>query len=176
MSIVQLDCPICNKQFDKPRNEYNRRKRLGRPMYCGRSCSGKANLKNIPLEKRHRPENLVCGNRLDGLSPFRWHLRNMKRRRGCTLTLQELKDQWDMQKGVCPYTGWNLKNMRSMNYADQLSRAPDRASLDRIDSSEDYKPGNIQFVAMIAQYAKNSWPEEELIRFCEAVVNNQIDL
>ena len=46
---------------------------------------------------------------------------------------------------------------------------PNRASVDRRDSSKGYTPDNIQFVAIIANFAKNAFPEEQLIEFCYAV-------
>ncbi len=44
-----------------------------------------------------------------------------------------------------------------------------RASLDRIDSSKCYTPSNIQFVCLIANYAKNNFLESEMLEFCKAV-------
>jgi hypothetical protein len=41
--------------------------------------------------------------------------------------------------------------------------------LDRIDSSKGYIFGNVQFVSLMANYAKRDFLEEELLRFCEAV-------
>ena len=40
--------------------------------------------------------------------PFKLYptpLRNCKR---CNITLQDLKNQWEKQKGICPYTGVNI--------------------------------------------------------------------
>lgn len=175
MSTVKLDCPICNKEFNKPRNEYNRRKKLGRPIYCGLSCAGKANIKNIPLEKRIHPENLVADNRRDEYSPFRYYMKCLKNpgRKSCEVTVKDLKKQWDEQNGICPYTGWKMLIPKSSCYNHQVPHVPERASVDRIDSSKPYEPGNIQFVATIVQYAKHAWHKDEVFRFCEAVVQNQ---
>lgn len=94
-----------------------------------------------------------------------------KRRKDFDITLEDLKQQWDAQKGICPYTGWQLKNMPS--YSDQLPKTPDRASLDRINSSKGYVKGNNQFVALIAQFAKNEWTDSVLENFVDAFVNNK---
>jgi hypothetical protein len=102
------------------------------------------------------------------------HLRLAKRHareRGnqeCTITLADLKRQWDKQAGVCPYTGWELENPLTSKWR-KLDSHPARASLDRVDSSLGYTPNNIQFVAVIANYAKNSFGEEALLNFCLAV-------
>lgn len=63
--------------------------------------------------------------------------------------------------------------MPSSAYASQLPSTPDRASLDRKDSSKGYTPDNIQFVSMMANYAKNRWNDKELFEFCSAVNSNR---
>lgn len=50
---------------------------------------------------------------------------------------------------------------------------PRRASLDRIDSSIGYIPGNIRFVSVMANYCKNSFSDQEVFEFCQAVVEYQ---
>jgi hypothetical protein len=47
-------------------------------------------------------------------------------------------------------------------------RHPQLASLDRIDSSKGYIKGNIQFVSVIANYAKNEMTHDEMLYFCKA--------
>lgn len=59
------------------------------------------------------------------------------------------------------------------SYSDQLPKTPDRASLDRINSSKGYVKGNNQFVALIAQFAKNEWTDSVLENFVDAFVNNK---
>lgn len=44
-----------------------------------------------------------------------------------------------------------------------------RASLDRKDPARGYVPDNVQFVCLIANYAKNAFSDEELVLFCKAV-------
>jgi hypothetical protein len=114
-------------------------------------------------------------NHSDEFSPFRGHLKNIrmhckKSSKENTLTLQELKAQWERQAGICVYTGWPMKNPQSTSHI--LPHTIDRASVDRIDSSKGYTKDNIQFVCVIAQYAKHSFSENELLSFCRAVVQN----
>jgi len=170
MAKVELICEFCGKKFLREKSESNRNKKKGRKTYCSLSCAGK--LSNIHLRVFDNNNNLKTM-KSDSYSPFRWHLRNMKRRRECDVTLEDLKKQWEKQKGRCPYTGWKLKNLINTCYSNQLPRTPDRASVDRIDSSKPYTKDNIQFVSMMAQFAKNNWSEKELLRFCESVVANQ---
>jgi hypothetical protein len=143
---------------------------------------GKDQLDHMPLVKRANAQHLRGheSNRKDEYSPFRWHFRNAIRRsqesdrKECTITLDDLKKQWDDQKGKCPYTGWELKNLPDTNTKKQLPLTPDRASLDRKDSSKGYVPGNIQFVSTMANYAKNRWGDQELFEFCAAVYKGHV--
>jgi hypothetical protein len=171
-SKVEVKCENCGEVFLRSRGEVNRNTKLNRRVFCSRSCQGSGIFDNIPKHKRiSRPENLVSNNRQDEFSPFRWHYNNAKRRhKDFDLTLEDLKSQWDKQQGVCPYTGWQLKQMPNTNHKHQLPRNPDRASLDRIDSSLGYAVGNIQFISLIAQVAKSDWTEEQLLFFCQSVV------
>lgn len=162
-----LRCCVCGQEFERCDAEYKRNQKIGRKVFCSRSCTGKLLVKNIPKESK-RWDHLPKGSTSDEYSPFRWHLKNIRRRNKVfTISLQDLKEQWEKQKGICPYTGWVLKNMSSSK--EQLPKTPDRASLDRIDSKKGYVKGNIQFVSLIAQFAKNSWDESVLYDFAEAI-------
>lgn len=68
-----------------------------------------------------------------------------------------------------------MKDMPNSNLKNQLPKTPDRASLDRIDSSIGYVKGNIQFISLIAQFAKNDFSDTEVINFCKAVANKSMD-
>lgn len=170
---MKLTCSVCGREFNRKPSEVKRCQERGlQNVYCSAKCCGKGVFRNIPADKRSHPEN-VTPRKCDEWSAFRWHLRNAKRRRECNLTLQDLKEQWEQQQGRCPYTGWSLKNLPSTNHRDQLPLTPDRASLDRIDSSQGYIKGNVHFVSYMAQCAKNSFPERDLLRFCEDVVGHK---
>jgi hypothetical protein len=173
---IILTCEICNKQFERSAGETNRNKKLNRRVYCSKKCLGKGNINNIPIEKRYHPENLRRSYWVDDYSPFRLHFRCAKRRskknnKSFSLSLCDLKELWDKQKGVCPYTGWQLDLPRTSS--EKRNRNPKRASLDRKDSSKGYTPDNVQFVSYMANCAKNVFSESELIAFCEAVVQHK---
>lgn len=170
MKTIVLSCTVCSKEFERRAAEHKRNLKKGRRVYCSLSCCSKDNLDNIPKSKRHHPENLDPTNRADEFSPFRWHFRNCKRRnKEFNLTLEYLKELWEKQKGRCPYTGWKLKNMSNLSIVNQLPLTPDRASLDRIDSSKGYVKGNVQFVSYMAQCAKHEFKEDQMIEFCDMV-------
>lgn len=115
------------------------------------------------------------GSRIDSYSPFRQHL-NLARMharmkgRECSLTLEDLKQLWERQGGQCVYTGWELENPLTTNGWLRRDRHPRRASLDRIDSTQGYRLGNVQFVSVMANYAKRDFEEKQLWEFCAAVV------
>ena len=172
---IEMICEACGTKFHRERGEINRNKRLGRKAYCSLKCAG--NIENIPLDKRGKTEHLRADNRRDEFSPFRHHMKcmhnhagtNGSRRKPVEITLQDLKEQWERQNGVCPYTGWQMRNAETTSRSATLPHTPDRASVDRIDSTKPYTRGNIQFVSLIAQYAKNRWSDVELLNFCRAV-------
>jgi hypothetical protein len=114
--------------------------------------------------KRHGEWCVSCtlgnfGTEID-YSPFKTMLSRAKqRKKRFSLTLHDLYDQWQSQKGICPYTGWLLKLPKAN---EKLPKTPDRASLDRIDSSLGYTPDNIQFVSLAIQYAKHNWSQSDV--------------
>lgn len=163
-------CDVCNKQFTRRTAEINRSARRGMKSYCSSQCYSLVRISNIPWNKRHHPENLLSpGWNRDEFSPFRKVLRIAKQHANdpVEITLDDLKSQWEKQNGTCPLTGWKLQ--LSETSGQQLPKTTNRASLDRIDSGEGYVKGNIRFIAMIAQFAKNTWTDKEVILFCEAV-------
>ena len=168
---------MCSKEFERRDAEIKRNKNMGRKTFCSRTCSGKYHIKNIPEEKRINTDHLKKGSERDEYSPFRFFFKLCKMRvqekphLEFYLNLQDLKEQWELQRGICPYTGWFLK-IAECQTKEKIKKLPDRASLDRIDSSKGYIKGNIQFVSLIAQYAKNNWDGKVILEFADAVKNN----
>ena len=92
------------------------------------------------------------------------------RRSGCKenpmeVCLDYLKKLWESQKGICPYSGISLLLPEWKAFESH----PRRASLDRIDASKGYIEGNIQFVSILANYAKNQNTHEEMVNFCKQI-------
>ncbi len=180
MMEIEVECSFCGKKFKRDKNTVNYRKKLGMRIYCSLKCVGKQN--NSQLEKPPKgilPPNLVQYNTFDTLSPFRMHMRGVRhrKRKECSITIEDLVEQWNKQAGVCPITGWTMDNTprsRSIN-SSKLPFHIKRASLDRIDSSKGYTKDNIQFICLIAQYAKNQFKEKEVLEFCEATYLKAID-
>ena len=179
--IVVCQNPVCRKEFSKQQGEFNRSEKLGRPHFCSLSCHALFRGLGTSKVTTRTTSHLKDIIRTDDFSPFRYHLKVMKKsakRRSydCSVavTLADLKDLWEKQKGVCPYSGWNLVVLASTTDYENTTLTINRASVDRIDSSQGYTLGNIQFVAVIANFAKNVFTETELINFCHDVYNYRI--
>lgn len=120
------------------------------------------------------------GPKTDELSPFHWYMhrihgrRFLSERKETDIDERYLKQVWDGQGGVCPYTGRTLSLSRTAS--GNQGWLPYQASLDRIDSERGYIRGNVQYVALIANLAKGKFSEDELIEFCKTVAHHRMDL
>lgn len=176
-SLITVICDQCGKEYLKPLSEYKRNKELGRHSFCSRSCSCKYNCvhsSNKMLEYSRSEKNkqrLRSLNEIKRLkrpeAVFSYCLRNCRKRyKECTITLEDLQEQWNKQKGICPYSGISLlvptykKNHNNPIYS---------ASVDRIDSTKGYIPGNIQFVSTCINYMKNTMSDEETRFMCKCI-------
>lgn len=165
MQRIVLDCSQCGNNFERRASEVNRIDKNRKNMFCSIKCSN--------LYQTSKKRDIIYGRKEDEFSAFREFFTKSRRRatdksKEFSITLESLKNQWDKQKGICPYTGWDMETCKRHG---KRKSTPRRASLDRIDSSKGYIDGNIQFISLMAQYAKNIFTEEDLIDFCEAVHN-----
>ncbi|MBA3531046.1 MAG: hypothetical protein H0T73_03890 [Ardenticatenales bacterium] len=175
-TMQMVCCFQCGIEFERAVCEVNRAEKSNWRIFCSRNCRNLAT--PPPYPKGRMPPHLKPGNKRDEFTPFRIHLRLAKKhslqRTGesqeCSITLADLKGQWDSQQGICPYTGWELDNPISWDRERGCVSHAARASLDRIDSSKGYVVGNIQFVAIIANFAKHGYDESVFLEFCKAVV------
>lgn len=180
MSTISVQCHGCGQVFERLAAEVARSQKLGRKLFCTRQCLGK-NRDNSVYAHTGFPQTLIAGNRRDIQTPFRWYMkciryrsRNPNRvRKETDLVIDDLVAQWTLQRGICPHTGWELVLPDSTNGWKQ-GLQPRCASIDRIDSSRGYIKGNIVFVAVIYNFAKNAFSEDAVLKFCEAVVENAV--
>jgi len=175
-SPVTLSCATCTKVFEKSAKEYRRQLKTGRSyFYCGLPCQTKA--RNKLAWKRSDRIKELADNRRDGLTHFRWFTRNALKRpkKGVTdLTPEFLKGLWEIQRGVCPLTGWRLRlPPTGEGWTRSSPISIDSASLDRIDNTKGYLQGNVRFVAVIANYARNVFTDADVVKFASAVVQRQ---
>lgn len=168
---IVLNCDFCNKQFERSQKEHKRNLKKSRKTYCSLRCNGKVNCYNIPIEYFGGNEKafVLKGKGLykkkDELSPFRYYLRKAKTRgKELNITLEYLKQIWDNQNGICPYSGINLIHHKEKGNDMFLS-----ASLDRIDSKKGYIIGNVQFVSLCINYMKHELSHIETVNFCNII-------
>lgn len=172
METITLTCQNCGNSFIRNLSEYKRCVKRGFAISCSRSCG--ATLRNYKHSKGNI--NFIAGyTRQDEYSPFRYYLNKAKNRReyGDTdLDLLYLKKLWESQAGICPYTGYKMdlpKNTQDSN----IKGSPEKASLDRIDSSLGYIRGNVQFVCLSVNLAKNGFSHEQMLSFFKKINLNE---
>ncbi len=167
--LTTFICFNCGKEDSKPTSEYNRNLAKGRRNFCSRSCSvkisnsSKTNFSTLYDISEH------SGNKRDLYTPFRYTYRNCKKRfKDFDLSIEDLMDQWSLQKGVCPYSKLPLglpEYKKKVHFST-------RASLDRIDSSKGYIKGNIQFVSTLINLLKSNLSHQDTLDFISKVVKN----
>lgn len=121
-------CEQCKKEFLKDCSEIKRNAKLNRRNFCSISCAMTyANSHNVTEAKLKVRKNFIKNftnltgdknpsiKRLDEFSPFRETFRRAKRhakdgknKKEFTITLQDLKNQWELQKGRCAITNVKL--------------------------------------------------------------------
>lgn len=173
-TTVTFICDECGKEGIKTKTEYERNLRLGRKNYCCRECSIKGAAKTRTGKHYQRSEaqiehiRSISNNRKDDFTPFRYTLRAVKRRfKEVDIDLEYLKELWEKQEGICPYTGLRLILPHDNNVHD--IDLPHRASLDRIDSSKGYVKGNVQYISTPINYMKSTMSDLETKRFLKEI-------
>lgn len=173
---ITFICDWCGQEGVKAESEYNRNLKKGRKNYCCRECAGKGagrTRTGVSREASKSEANIehlkcICGNQRDEYTPFRYTLRNAKKRfKDFDLDLEFLKELWETQKGVCPYTGIHLILPEYRKLDDiPITR---RASLDRIDSEEGYVKGNVQFVSTPINLIKSTMTDLQTKQFLKEI-------
>jgi len=167
--LITCVCDTCGCEFEKPESEYLRNIALGRHNFCSRSCSGKFitdKKLNSYKSSNHSDISKYCDNRKDKFTPFKETFRRAKRRfKEFNISLQDLKDQWELQNGKCAYTNLQLV----LPIGNKSNDIRYTASLDRIDSSKGYIKGNIQFVATPINYMKSSMSDDDFKNYLKEI-------
>ena len=174
--MVICICKKCGSQFEKIKSEYNRKIKLGTPFFCSLKCSNRSHDTSYLDIWRKSDENKnfikqFSGSNRDEYSPFRETLKKVRSRsksknRECDIDLKYLKEVWEIQEGKCPY----LKRKLVLPLTDQSHDKSNPnliASLDRINSSQGYVKGNIQFISTTLNFAKNKYDEKVLLNLIE---------
>lgn len=174
MKNTNIKCTTCGEDFSILTKEYNRQIKRGRSeFFCTRTCAAIKNNKDNP--RLGNPENLKVKTK-DQYSSFRWFVNRgnyrskTKKKYGCDLTVEFLKQLWEDQKGICPFTGWEMILPENSTYPWD-EKSPKNASIDRIDNSIGYMQGNVRFVSVMANLARQDFTDEQVIAFGKAIYN-----
>jgi|SaaInlStandDraft_4_1057021.scaffolds.fasta_scaffold104024_2 hypothetical protein len=174
MKMTSLVCPVCKDDFERATKEVNRwrRKDPDRVFYCGRKCSGKAVAKNLGEHLGvGRVEHLPLGRAIDEFSPFRYYMKKARNRLYDTdMDLPFLRDLWSEQGGRCALSGIVMELPRSTGAWTSRVNDPLKPSLDRIDNAKGYLKGNVRFVTVMANLARGTFTDDQVVSFCRAVV------
>jgi hypothetical protein len=167
MEMIKLVCDHCGDEFERYKKEHTRCQKRGFATACSRTCG--AILRNKKHSKGNL-ENLKSNNRQDEFSSFRYYIlkafskERVKNYGLANLTVEYLKKLWETQNGICPYT--NYKMELPVNTQDHhIKGSPKKASLDRIDSSKGYIEGNVEFVCLSVNLAKNGFSRDQMMKF-----------
>ena len=154
---IELHCDLCGDKFMRPKYEHNRNQQNNRKTLCCMKCAGRYAVSFCKVE------------------PFKYFMKTTKNRNRRskgpnTLTVEYLKEIFESQKGLCACSGIPLILPRStVTWND--GPAWQHASVDRIDNDKGYAQGNVRFVCHMYNIARARYDDDEVIQFCEAVVN-----
>lgn len=166
MKTITITCANCGKQVEKKKAEIERQRKRGRDtFYCNRSCAGSASCEHL---KKYEPfpvwEHHQYKKQPDEFTPFRKFVRSAKKREVASvkeikvdITCEYLKELWENQNGECSISGIEMNLTKN--------HSPFQASLDRIDNDKGYIKGNVRFVCLIANYARNTWDDDAVKLF-----------
>lgn len=168
-------CQNCDIEFQKPLSEIERNKKLNRSNFCSRRCVGKHNVKNFGDRSIYH-YNIAkhSFNREDKYTQFRYHFRSILNRCAAkdikiNITIDDIIDVWNEQKGICEFTGVKLV----LSSYSKIKKNPIyAASIDRIDSENGYVKDNIRWVSRAINWMKNNMSDELTWKLCELISEN----
>ena len=128
----------------------------------------KKNVEHIKSVRSDYDITQHSGHRKDEYSGFRWYIKVLNMRgKEVDVDLQYLKELWESQKGRCAFSGQELE-LRTHSNKQKASSA----SLDRINNDKGYIQGNVRFVSVIFNYARNTFSDQDVLNFCEVAVSH----
>jgi len=164
--LVVCSNPECKKEFYKDSSEVTRNNSIGRKNHCSLKCCGHTSHEHL---KKYSKENIKFlephrDNGRDEFTGLREHFRRVKKRKHYyDISLDDLLDIWNNQEGICQYSG--VKLLHPNEGGNNLNTA----SLDRIDSKLGYVKGNLQFISIICNQAKNNLTHENMVTFLKTI-------
>ena len=148
-------CETCGIEFNKKDYEIRKTEARGGVHCCTRKC-GSVYANSV----RDKGKNTLIA----------YYINQCRKKTSDTnITYRYLESLFEEQNKECIYTGIPLK-LRTIK--DIIENHMYAASLDRIDSNKPYEIGNVQFVSLMANYAKNRYNEQYLIDFINYIKVN----
>ena len=176
---IKIICHECNKEHLVDKYNYNKKIKKGQVrFYCSNKCSGISNYRYHPTNLDKNKGNIsflkdqgYCQS--DEYSSFRPYVIRARARskrigKNMNIDIKYLKNVWENQNGICPYTGIKMEISRTSQDAD-IKKTPIKASLDRINPDMGYIKGNVEFVCYCVNVAKNDFSKEEMINFIDKI-------
>lgn len=144
-----MNCEECGKEIKPPKRSF-----------CSRKCSGTWRRKNVYKDK--------YTNKYRAKSPRNFMMCLIKKKRGREkLDIDLLERLYNYQKGLCSLTGI------PMTYITGKGKIPTNISIDRIDSNKGYEINNIRLVCRHANCMKMELTDEQLIWWCNRIIEEQ---
>jgi hypothetical protein len=161
----QKACSRCKEVKSLPEDFYqNGVKKDGSPKYASWCKPCRLSITKVRYREGNKYFLSIIDSRSKTPRAFLSYLRSKaKARKECSVTLDELEDIYNAQKGLCALTG------RVMAYRPGEANV---MSIDRIDPSKTYTKDNVQLVCREANVLKWNLTKDELIAICKEVVEH----
>jgi len=152
MAAQNRKCAICG--VTKPIAEFPPHQKKG---YFKRTCRPCTKAKNAAY-KHKCPENYLY-TRLGRQNPGQPRI-------DVQITKEDLRELWDHQQGKCAVTGLH------MTYFPRAQRKSTglNASVDRIDSDDIYRKGNVRLVCSKVNVMKGAGEDADMLWWCKHVI------
>lgn len=153
-------CPSCG--IDKLIKEYNSDSKNQDGLQCScRKCVSERNLK--ASEKFDNFIKLLLKDCKTNAE---------KRKINFDICFDDMLKLYNNQEGKCVYT---RKDFTFIKVSDKIDDNIYNLSIDRIDSTKDYTPDNIQLVGVAVNHMKYDMTNEEFLNYCELIYDNCIN-
>jgi hypothetical protein len=170
-AVSVVICAQCLTSFERKRSLHLYELSLGRTRFnCSPKCAAEACKGRRDRRKAKAKQPKPFQNEK---SKFKWYVNRATARRQHgehNLDPTYLQEVWQSQNGTCPFTGWKLVLPYSCNGWED-KHTPESASLDRINNDIGYVRGNVRFIALMANLARQRFEDSDVIRFGEAIHN-----
>lgn len=153
--ILHQYCQICtnylplNKEFFREKN-----RNVSGFYHCCKTC-----------HNQHIKKYRYLPGKISLRQVFKEFLCNCKTRKSeCRITIEDLLDKWNEQKGLCALTG------KQMTYVRGKGRVDTNVSVDRKNNNLGYTKDNIQLVCTIINVMKYTLTKKDLFRWCKDIL------